>query len=108
MSKNYRSLQEKVLARPGASERVQRLKATHLAEIGLYELRRLRSLSQQELAERLHVGQPTVSKIEHGDDLRLSTLRNYVEAVGGELELRVHLGDEELRLSVGDAERLLS
>jgi len=107
MAKNYRSLQERVQARPGAKVRIERLKQANLAAIALHDLRRRKSLSQQELAERLHVGQPAVSKIERGEDLRLSTIRNYVEAVGGELELRVRLGDEELTLTIGETERLL-
>jgi len=107
MAKNFRALQEEVHARPGATERIERLKEATLVEIALHELRRRKSLSQQELAARLHVGQPAVSKIERGEDLRLSTIRNYVEAVGGELELHVRLGDEDLLLTVGDAERLL-
>lgn len=102
MAKNYRGLQEQVQARPGARERIERLKEEHLAQVALHELRRRKSLSQQELARRLSVGQPAVSKIEHGTDLRLSTIRNYVEAVGGELEIRVRLGDEELLLRVAE------
>jgi transcriptional regulator with XRE-family HTH domain len=49
-----------------------------------------------ELAERLHVSQNRVSKIEHGDIERaqLDTLRKYVEAVGGELHIEVSIGDE--------------
>ena len=102
--KNFRVLQEQVLARPGAAERVERLKQENLVDIALHDLRRRRSLSQQELAERLQVRQPAVSKIENGDDPRLSTLRSYIEALGGELELRVHLDDEELSLTIGDSE----
>lgn len=99
--KNFRVLEKQVLARPGAAERITRLKQENLVDIALHDLRRRRTLSQQELAERLHVRQPAVSKIENGDDLRLSTLRNYIEALGGELELRVHLDDEELTLTLG-------
>lgn len=63
-----------------------------LAEIdGLAELRRLAELTQGQVAEALNVKQPTVHQIERRTDLYLSTLRRFVEAAGGELELRVSL-----------------
>lgn len=63
-----------------------------LAEIdGLAELRRLAELTQGQVAEALNVKQPTVHQIEKRTDLYLSTLRRFVEAAGGELELRVSL-----------------
>ncbi len=59
------------------------------------ELRKLSDLSQVELAERRNVRQDWVSRIEHGDIERakLDTLRRYVELVGGELRVDVHVGD---------------
>lgn len=63
-----------------------------LTEIdGLTELRRLAELTQGQVAEALNVKQPTVHQIERRADLYLSTLRRFVEAAGGELELRVTL-----------------
>lgn len=63
-----------------------------LTEIdGLTELRRLAELTQGQVAEALNVKQPTVHQIEKRADLYLSTLRRFVEAAGGELELRVTL-----------------
>lgn len=104
-TKNFRVLREQVMARPGAAERVERLKQEALAEMGLDELRRLLDLSQHDVAERLDVGQPTISKLEHANDLRLSTIRNYVTALGGTLELRVHLPDRDVALTIGDSEQ---
>ena len=59
----------------------------------LGELRKARALTQQQLARSLRVSQAQVSRIESQADLYLSTLRSYVEAMGGELELRVVFGD---------------
>lgn len=76
-----------------------------LAEIdGLAELRRLAELTQGQVAEALNVKQPTVHQIEKRADLYLSTLRRFVEAAGGELELRVSLpGKGAFRLTgIGD------
>jgi transcriptional regulator with XRE-family HTH domain len=58
-----------------------------LAEMPLHALRRARELSQATLAEILGATQPQVSKIEHSTDLYVSTLRRYVQAVGGDLQI---------------------
>jgi predicted transcriptional regulator len=57
----------------------------------LKALRRLSALSQAKIAKRLKISQPAVSKIEKQTDMYLSTLRGYVEAMGGELEMIVRL-----------------
>ena len=59
------------------------------AEVRLGELRRTRGVTQVELAERLHIKQAAVSRLENRDDVRLSSLRAAVAALGGELQLRV-------------------
>ncbi len=58
---------------------------------GLRELRRIAGKAQVEIATTLRIKQPSVSKIEKQADMYISTLRSYVEAVGGELELVVRL-----------------
>lgn len=58
---------------------------------GLKALRQLAERSQVEMATTLKIKQPSVHKIERQTDLYLSTLRRYVEAAGGTLELRVEL-----------------
>jgi hypothetical protein len=58
---------------------------------GLRELRQIAGKAQLEIAETLNIKQPSVSKIEKQADMYLSTLRSYVEAVGGKLELVVKL-----------------
>jgi DNA-binding XRE family transcriptional regulator len=58
---------------------------------GLRELRRIAGKAQAEIAAALNIKQPSVSKIEKQADMYLSTLRSYVEAVGGSLELTVKL-----------------
>ena len=57
----------------------------------LRELREIAGKAQAEVATALKIKQPSVSKIEKQADMYLSTLRSYVEAVGGELELVVKL-----------------
>jgi hypothetical protein len=58
---------------------------------GLRELRELAGKAQADVASALKIKQPSVSKIEKQADMYLSTLKSYVEAVGGKLELIVKL-----------------
>lgn len=53
----------------------------------LKDLRQAMQKTQVELAETLHIGQEGVSRLEKRSDMLLSTLRSYVEAMGGKLEL---------------------
>lgn len=58
---------------------------------GLRALRQIAGKGQADVAAALKIKQPSVSKIEKQADMHISTLRSYVEAVGGELELTVRL-----------------
>jgi transcriptional regulator with XRE-family HTH domain len=58
---------------------------------GLRELRQIAGKAQEEVAAALNIKQPSVSKIEKQADMYLSTLRGYIEAIGGKLELMVKL-----------------
>jgi len=57
----------------------------------LRELRKVAGKAQADIAATLKIKQPSVSKIEKQTDMYLSTLRSYVEAIGGELDLVVRL-----------------
>ncbi len=92
----FSELREAVEARPGARERLAAKRAETLEEVRLYELRHAEAVSQAELAGRLDVTQGAVSKLEHADDVRVSTLRQYIDALGARLEL-VAVFDEEGR-----------
>jgi hypothetical protein len=58
---------------------------------GLRELRQVAGKAQADIASALNIKQPSVSKIEKQTDMYLSTLRSYVQAIGGELDLVVRL-----------------
>lgn len=58
---------------------------------GLRALRQIAGKGQADIAAALRIKQPSVSKIEKQADMHISTLRSYVEAIGGELELTVRL-----------------
>ena len=55
--------------------------------MSLRELRRAHKLTQERMAETLRIGQDQVSRLEQRSDLLISTLRSYIEAMGGTLTL---------------------
>ncbi len=89
--------------RPPHEERVVEHRARLEAEVRAYRLREVREgqgLTQTELADRMHVKQPTVSALESGklDRAGLSTIKAYVEALGGTVEVVADFGDHRLVL----------
>jgi DNA-binding transcriptional regulator YiaG len=69
-------------------------------EMYLQRLREHREVSQETLAELMRVSQATVSKTERRDDMLLSTLRNFVEALGGRLHVVAKFPSETIELNV--------
>jgi predicted transcriptional regulator len=70
-----------------------------LAKIRLDELRTVMGLSQQELAEAQDVQQPAIAKLEKRTDMHISTLRNHIEAMGGELEIIAKFPDGDVKIA---------
>ena len=89
-----------MVARPGASDRLAAPRAQTLEKIRLYELRHGEAISQAELAVRLDVTQGAIAKLEHSDDVRVSTLRQYLDALGARLELVAVFDDEDRRVPI--------
>jgi transcriptional regulator with XRE-family HTH domain len=76
------------------------VKFTEMAvEMPLHELRRARGLSQQALADVLHVAQPAIAKMERRTDMYLSTLRSHIEAMGGVLEIVARFPEGAVRIN---------
>jgi len=73
-------------------------------EMTLQELRRARKITQQKVAKSLNIGQEGVSKIEKRSDLLISTLRDYINAMGGQLSLVVEFPNREPVILSGIAE----
>jgi hypothetical protein len=87
-------------------EQIKREATAELKRIGFDKLRLARQQTQVALAERLDIPQNAVSRMERRTDLLLSTLRSYVEGLGGKLELRVVFPDGEFVLdTLGPARR---
>jgi transcriptional regulator with XRE-family HTH domain len=74
-------------------------------ELNLREMRRLRKVTQARLSKKLKIGQEGVSRIEKRTDLYLSTLRNYVEGLGGKLSLIVEFPDRAPMVLSGFGEK---
>jgi DNA-binding XRE family transcriptional regulator len=72
--------------------------------LALAQLRQSRHLTQVQLAETLGISQGNVSRLEGRRDLYLSTLRSYIEALGGHLEITAVFDDERLPVNVGPTE----
>jgi ribosome-binding protein aMBF1 (putative translation factor) len=98
--KNFKTLHDRVMADPARAERVHALDAAIDTALALQELRRHRDLSQADVARALDESQANVSRIERQQDLYLSTLKHYIEAMGGELELTAVFPDERVELFV--------
>jgi Helix-turn-helix domain len=85
---------------------IKREAKAELTRIGFDKLRQARQQTQVALAERLDIPQNAVSRMERRTDLLLSTLRGYVEGLGGRLELRAVFPDGEFLLeSMGPPRR---
>lgn len=70
-----------------------------MLEAGLSSLRQNLELSQRDLAKALGISQPAVAKIEQrGNEIKLSTLKRYVETMGGKLSLAVQMPDGDSRI----------
>jgi transcriptional regulator with XRE-family HTH domain len=85
MAKKFRDLVARMS--PEAQARATARAQGMLLEMQLQELRKTKNITQIELAQVMQVEQAAISKTERREDLHLSTLRQYIKALGGELKL---------------------
>ena len=69
-------------------------------EMPLQQLRNAREMTQARLAEILEMDQGNISKLEKRTDMYLSTLRSYIEAMGGVLEIRAVFPDGDVKIEL--------
>ncbi len=91
MARNYRELQERM--EPASRAENKRRVGEELQRMALDELRNAKRLTQAELAEILDVPQSSISRIEQRADMYLSTLRSYIHAMGGVLQIQAVFPD---------------
>lgn len=96
MAKKFSELQARMT--PQARADAERIFLQHLKEMPLHELRKAQQMSQDTLAKALNINQAAVSKMERRTDMYISTLRNYIRAMGGELEIVATFPDGQVKI----------
>lgn len=85
MAKSFTTLKNK-MSEP-AQHAVKAKTTQLLKEVLLYEIREELHITQETMAEKLNTKQANVSRTERRKDMKLSTLKRYIEAMGGELDI---------------------
>ena len=83
---------------PEAQSRAAARAEAMLVEMQLQELRKARNVTQVEVARAMNVEQASISKLERREDMYVSTLREYVRALGGELRLVASFPDADIQV----------
>jgi transcriptional regulator with XRE-family HTH domain len=90
--------EKKVLKAPGAAARVAEIEDELRLAAGLTALREQAGYSQRDLARRMGISQPRVAAIEQSRNVTIDVLEQYVDAVGGKLEVTVMKGRTKIPL----------
>jgi len=98
MAKSFRHLSAAIDADPERRARVDEYKRAIYDALELARVRENRNVTQKEMAAALDVTQANISRIEHQEDIYLSTLSGYVQALGGKLELRAVFPDQTITI----------
>lgn len=101
MAKKWRDIR-KTLS-PEAEERIRQSIEEVPGVMTLYQLREARSLTQVNLARVLNVNQGAVSRMEKRTDMYVSTLRNFIQAMGGQLQVKAIFPDAEVAIDQFEA-----
>ena len=96
MARNFRELRARMPPRTQARSAARA--AAMLVDMQLRELRKARNATQVEVAMAMNIEQASVSKIERREDMYISTLREYVKALGGELKLVASFPDAQIQV----------
>jgi DNA-binding XRE family transcriptional regulator len=96
MARNFKERQMKML--PERRARVEERVRKAIKEMALDELRSAREFTQAELSQVLKVDQGSISKLERRTDMYIGTLRRYIEAMGGSLQIRAVFPDGEVQI----------
>ena len=101
-TKKFHDLTAPLYANPKRRARIEAETQAILTGLRLAELRTEQGLTQVQLAERLGTTQENVSRIERAEDTQLSTIRRYIEALGGSLELHAVFASVTAHAFVGE------
>jgi len=106
MAKPFKALERKMS--PAARARSEAKAKRLIAEMPLHDIRAARQMTQEHLAKVLRVKQASVSRLERRADMYISTLRDFVRAMGGELDIVARFPEGEVRVrqfDLGSASR---
>lgn len=98
MARKFSDLTRKMSAKDRTEIKARSAKL--LAELPLERLRSARNLTQTSMAELLGVQQSAVSKLEKRSDMYLSTLRSYISAMGGTLQIQAVFPEGAVRIDM--------
>lgn len=98
MARNFKELEAQMS--PERRARVAARVKEELAQMPLHQVRNAQQMTQTRLAELLEMDQGNVSKLEQRTDMYLSTLRSYIEAMGGRLEVRAVFPDGDVEIDL--------
>jgi len=101
MPKSFKTLRERMS--PKARERSRALAAKYRSEMALDELREAREMTQVHLAKMLGVNQAAVSKLERRTDMYVSTLHDFVKAMGGQLRITARFPEGTVEINQFEA-----
>lgn len=96
-AKKFSTLREKMP--PKARAKANAMAAQMIKELPLNELRNARNTTQESIAKILEVQQPAVAKMEKRTDMYVSTLRNYIEATGGQLRIIASFPEGDVQIN---------
>ena len=97
MAKKFKDLRKAMS--PEAQARAHDKAMVMKAELPLAELRQARYFSQEQLAAVLEVKQPAIAKLEKKTDMYISSLRRFIEAMGGQLEINAHFPEGDVKIN---------
>jgi transcriptional regulator with XRE-family HTH domain len=84
---------------PERRAKIEERKIELREEMALHELRQAIGTSQETLADQLDVLQPAIAKMERRADIRISSLRKMIEAMGGSLEIKAHFSHGDVTIT---------
>jgi DNA-binding XRE family transcriptional regulator len=102
MARNFKELRAKMS--PAARAESEAWAKETIQNMPLDELRAAREMTQANLSKVLGVPQGSISKMERRTDMYLSTLRSYIEAMGGRLEMRAIFSEGAVNIDFGKRE----
>ncbi len=83
---------------PRSQERIKKKLKQLRQEMALAEVRKAMSLTQTDLAEMLHIKQAALARLENRTDMYISSLRKYITALGGELDIVARFPEGDIHI----------